>query len=352
MKAQQTGYMVSGGGHVLLLLWGVFAFSNAPPMKLEDSIPVEVVSELPQTTKGEKQAEKPAETPTKKVDVVKPEVKDDDDDDKPIAKEKIKSADSLPPPPPPPKKVEVKAEPPKPAPPKAAPPVKQALAEQDKEDLEDKLAELAAKQKKEKQAKEKAEKDAKEKAVKEAKEKAAKELAAKEAKEAKEAKDAKEKADKDAKERLEARKFDANALAKKLGSAAPLADTRPATSTARTGETLAPKSTAGAQSGRNSTLTASETAAIKEKIEKCWNTASLSINAKNFVVKLQFTMDENGNVTGSPIVTNRQAGAEFAAAAGSAVRAVRGCSPLPVPKNKYEAWKEGINLTFNLADLM
>jgi hypothetical protein len=339
VKAQQTGYFISGGGHLLLLLWGVFAFSNAQPMKLEESIPVEIVSELPQTTKGEKQAEKPLDAP-KKVDVVKPEEKNDEDD-KPIAKEKIKSADSLPPPPPLPQKVEVK-----PAPPKPAPPVKQSVAQLDSEELEDKLAELAAKQKKEKAAKE-----AKDKAAKDAKDKAAKELVAKELAQ-KEAKEKAEKDAKDSKERLEARKFDPNALAKKLGSNAPLADTRPATSTERAGQTLAPKASAGAQSGKNSTLTASETAAIKEKIEKCWNTASLSINAKNFVVKLQFTMDENGNVTGSPVVTNRQAGAEFAAAAGSAVRAVRGCSPLPVPKNKYEAWKEGINLTFNLADLM
>lgn len=367
LSSRSWGYIVSCLLHVSLAGWGLLNFAFAPKkLEILDAIPVEIVTDLPQSTEGAKAGEK-TPTPQKIVEKIAPaKPDDDDDDDEPVKNERVKKAEMAPPPPPPmaavtpPKKVE---------PPKKFEPVadKKPLPKPqlETESLEDKLAEIeAAKKKKEQEAKAQADAKAKAeaKAKLDAKAKAdAEKEKREEEQELKEAKLAKEKADKDAKEKAErdkaerlkadAKKFDLNALAAKSSSNAALSDQREASRTQKTGETLAANASQGAKTGRAANLTGSELDGLRSQIAKCWSPPSTSANAASLSIVIDFSMAKDGSVMGSPRVTNSQAGVEFAAAAGAALRAVKRCAPYSLPAAKYDAWKD-VTVRFKPEDFL
>ena len=102
------------------------------------------------------------------------------------------------------------------------------------------------------------------------------------------------------------------------------------------------------------TLTATQIDLIRQTIRKCWHFPAGLRNAEDLVVDIKMELDQAGNVTKAEIVDlNRMASdADFRTAAENAYRAVLdpNCNPLPLPKEKYDEWKE-LELSFNPKDM-
>ena len=102
------------------------------------------------------------------------------------------------------------------------------------------------------------------------------------------------------------------------------------------------------------TLTATQIDLIRQTIRKCWHFPAGLRNAEDLVVDIKMELDQAGNVTKAEIVDlNRMASdADFRTAAENAYRAVLdpNCNPLPLPKEKYDEWKE-LELSSNPKDM-
>ena len=99
------------------------------------------------------------------------------------------------------------------------------------------------------------------------------------------------------------------------------------------------------------TLTATQIDLIRQTIRKCWHFPAGLKNAEDLVVDIKMELDPEGNVTKAKIIDNgdrMSSDSNFRIAAENAHRAVLDpeCSPLPLPKDKYDEWKE-LELSFN-----
>jgi outer membrane biosynthesis protein TonB len=102
------------------------------------------------------------------------------------------------------------------------------------------------------------------------------------------------------------------------------------------------------------TLTATQIDLIRQTIRKCWHFPAGLKNAEELIVDIKMSLDPNGNVKTAEI-TNKgrlKSDPNFRVAAEYAHRAVLDpdCNPLPLPKEKYEEWKE-LELSFNPRDM-
>jgi outer membrane biosynthesis protein TonB len=103
-------------------------------------------------------------------------------------------------------------------------------------------------------------------------------------------------------------------------------------------------------------LTMSEIDAIRLQIQKCWSVPAGARDAENLVVRIEFRLNPDGSLRGEPVILDRERmerpGQEFfRAAAESARRAVLQCTPLTLPPEKYESWKD-IKLNFDPRDML
>ena len=100
-------------------------------------------------------------------------------------------------------------------------------------------------------------------------------------------------------------------------------------------------------------LTISELDAIRFQIQKCWSIPAGAREAEDLVVRIRFSLNPDGSLRGEPEILYRDRMDEpfFRTAAESARRAVLRCTPLTLPPEKYESWKE-IKLNFNPRDLL
>jgi outer membrane biosynthesis protein TonB len=101
-------------------------------------------------------------------------------------------------------------------------------------------------------------------------------------------------------------------------------------------------------------LTTSEIDVVKQQIEQCWSPPSGAKESHDLVVVISATVGPDGRVISAQIVSTQRMGDPFyRAAAESARRAVLNpnCSPLKLPPEKYEQWKD-LELTFNPKDLL
>ena len=225
-------------------------------------------------------------------------------------------------------------------------------------------AEQIAKAEAEKAAKEKAEAEkaaklAQEKADKEKLEKMAKaeaEKAEKQAKAEAAAKAAKEKADAEKAAKAAERKFDPNKIASLLGNKASssdsaLKDVRDPSRKAASGRQLAPETTAGTSRGTASKLSVSQRVgidnAVREQISQCWS-PPVGASGDNNVVRVRFTLNADGSLSDGPTVDSGGAPRAFADAAA---RAVRRCSPLKLPADAYDYWRQ-VDIRFDPKDMM
>ena len=101
-------------------------------------------------------------------------------------------------------------------------------------------------------------------------------------------------------------------------------------------------------------LTATQIDLIRQTIRKCWHLPAGLKNAEDLIVDIKMELDESGNVTKAEIVDkNRMASdPDFRIAAENAHRAVLDpkCNPLPLPKEKFDEWKD-LELSFNPKDM-
>lgn len=176
LHPEKTGYGISIGGHLFLVVAALVGFLTSPNKVDEgESVPVEIVSDEPaQSTRGDRQATQRTPTPQRVIDRQAPEERrTEDDPTMPVARERVQNT-QLPPPPaprPPQPQEQAEAPPPPPAPrppqpqqqqaaappmpvppqpqPRPAPPQQQAAAEEQREDQEARQAEILAQQRRE-----------------------------------------------------------------------------------------------------------------------------------------------------------------------------------------------------------
>jgi outer membrane biosynthesis protein TonB len=103
-------------------------------------------------------------------------------------------------------------------------------------------------------------------------------------------------------------------------------------------------------------LSLSEKDAIRNQIAKCWNVPAGAKDAQDLVVTLRLQLEPTGTVLSVELASSNQARYStdtfFRAAADSAMRAVRQCSPLKdLDPEKYGTWKD-MELTFNPKDML
>lgn len=97
-------------------------------------------------------------------------------------------------------------------------------------------------------------------------------------------------------------------------------------------------------------LTATQIDLIRQTIRKCWHFPAGLKNAEDLIVDIEMELDQEGNVTKAKIVDTSRMNTDpdYRTAAENAYRAVLDpeCNPLPLPKEKYEEWKN-LELSFN-----
>jgi outer membrane biosynthesis protein TonB len=101
-------------------------------------------------------------------------------------------------------------------------------------------------------------------------------------------------------------------------------------------------------------LTTSEIDVVKRQIEQCWSPPTGAKEAHDLVVEIHATVAPDGRVISAQITSTTRLGDTFyRAAADSALRAILNprCSPLKLPPEKYDQWRD-LNLTFNPKDLL
>lgn len=101
------------------------------------------------------------------------------------------------------------------------------------------------------------------------------------------------------------------------------------------------------------TLTATQIDLVRETIRPCWHFPAGLKDADKLIVDIKMELDNNGYVTSAKIAdaSRLKQDPNFRTAAESALRAVLdpACNPLPLPKDKYNEWKD-LELSFNPKD--
>ncbi|MCK5274902.1 MAG: hypothetical protein KAR37_09665 [Alphaproteobacteria bacterium] len=102
-------------------------------------------------------------------------------------------------------------------------------------------------------------------------------------------------------------------------------------------------------------LTVSERDALRRQIEKCWNVPIGARNPEELIVEIKIRVNRDRRVRDAVIVDSARASADkfFRTMAESARRAVNNpkCSPLKLPPDKYDEWKE-ITMTFDPSNMV
>lgn len=102
-------------------------------------------------------------------------------------------------------------------------------------------------------------------------------------------------------------------------------------------------------------LTVSEHDALRRQIERCWNIPIGAKDAENLIVDVQLVVNPDRTIQSAVIVDQDKYRKDsfFRAAADSAIRAIRNpmCSPLALPQDKYEQWKN-MTISFNPKDML
>lgn len=102
-------------------------------------------------------------------------------------------------------------------------------------------------------------------------------------------------------------------------------------------------------------ITVSEEDALRQQLSQCWNILAGGKYAENLVVEIRLVVNPDRTVNQAVVLDrgryNRDAA--FRAAADSALRALRNprCSPLALPPEKYEQWRNTV-INFDPRDIL
>lgn len=103
-------------------------------------------------------------------------------------------------------------------------------------------------------------------------------------------------------------------------------------------------------------MSLSEKDAIRSQISKCWIVPAGAKDAHDLIIVLKIELEQNGSLIKVELANESKSryssDSFFSAAADSAMRAVRQCSPLQgLPPEKFQTWRE-IELTFNPKEML
>ncbi|HSW44962.1 MAG TPA: TonB C-terminal domain-containing protein, partial [Phycisphaerae bacterium] len=128
---------------------------------------------------------------------------------------------------------------------------------------------------------------------------------------------------------------------------------KPAVKSTDQGSQTKPQGVRGSDSHNpNQPISMTEMDAIRAHVEKQWNIPAGAKDAANLVVQIRITVLPDGTVTGAEIVNAPLVMDSFyQAAADSARRAVRLASPLPIPRDKYDQFRDFV-MRFNPKDMV
>ena len=102
------------------------------------------------------------------------------------------------------------------------------------------------------------------------------------------------------------------------------------------GRTLVPS-----DSQNRPVLTVNELNTLMRRLAACWDPPVAVRNVPGLVVAVRLNLARDGSLARPPQVVNSSANPLFAAAAESAVSAVRKCAPFGfLPAAKYDVWKD------------
>jgi outer membrane biosynthesis protein TonB len=92
---------------------------------------------------------------------------------------------------------------------------------------------------------------------------------------------------------------------------------------------------------------------IRRAMQQCWNVPAGAKDAANLVINVRMSLSQDGSVINVQLVDSTFGKSDFwRAAADSALRAVRVCSPFKdLPRERYDAWKD-ITMTFNPKEML
>ena len=332
MQKPRPGIVVSSVAHVAALTYAIVGFSSATPFDNVEALPIEVITpaQYDAMTKGLKTskkveapkiaAKKTAPTPPpepkpdnlpeakQNVDAPPPPSAEKDEPKKAAEKEKPKEA---------PKPEPKKAEAPKPAPPPEPKPDSIAKAEPKKPD---------PKPKPEKKV------DDKQQAKLDD---LIKDLEKKD--------DRPKPPEKKTAEKKPQPAFDPTKIAA-------LVDKRDPSRKEQAAPQTASYSTAGTTAGTAPQLSISQqqmiVGMIRDQISPCWNPPVGASGAEALSVLVHFALNEDGSLASNPRAVNASSGPAFRAAVDSASRAVVRCSPLHLPPQYYQTWKE-VTISFD-----
>jgi colicin import membrane protein len=96
-------------------------------------------------------------------------------------------------------------------------------------------------------------------------------------------------------------------------------------------------------------MTADELAALRARMEGCWNMPSGATSHVELRTVVRIALNEDGSLSGMPEILESPSGTYAVVAPESVVRAVRRCAPYDLPVEKYEDWRE-IEITFDPVD--
>jgi colicin import membrane protein len=138
-------------------------------------------------------------------------------------------------------------------------------------------------------------------------------------------------------------KFNADKIAALLNKVPDSAAPPPPSATSER-PTKAKGATLGAPEGRDNKLSASEYAMLEGivdmRLRQCWRLPSAGGGSDTPVVMLRWRLHPDGSLDGEPVVVSpARNDALFQLAANAAIRAVKECSPFPLPPDKYNDWK-------------
>ncbi len=107
--------------------------------------------------------------------------------------------------------------------------------------------------------------------------------------------------------------------------------------------------------GSGERLTVSEVDAIRQRFYQCWSVPAGARDAEQLRIVLRIVLNRDGTLQRQPqLMSSAPAGTDrgfYQVAVDSAVRAVHKCTPLRLPAEKYEAWRE-IELTFDPSEML
>ena len=353
-NSAEPGVIVSGGVHIALLLATLVAFAETRSLPdAQESVPVDIITDqqFNEITKGEKEAKKPAPTPTRadrkaEVEEKKPPVQREAKLDIPTPPPPLKRQidpeddDTPEPVPTPPRRAiaAVQPEPPKPEPPRPplptppvrpTPPKLEAKPKPEEKPLDKTaLAKLLAQEK----AEEKAEEKPKEKPMLD-------KAALSKLLDQKKAEDKPVARPKSGEETNEPKtKFDPGKIASALSKDAP--GQKPSTSRApaTTASIGAPAASAPKMSP---SMAAQLDGILLDQYRACFTYLNLG-NTNRYVPRIKVEYSRDGMLSGQPALVNPSNDPNVRALADAALRAIRRCNPLKIPAQfapYFDQWK-------------